>query len=122
MSESKRLRQADLRAVFRLIGECRDLGVDFTLWQRHMLTELLRLTGAQVAMGGPTGAPNETTLAAPAPAMDIGWEGERERGAFLEFFRDGAHRDDPVITAFGVQLCALAPGQRSLTQPAAVGR
>jgi DNA-binding CsgD family transcriptional regulator len=116
MAKSDRLRLSDVRAVFRLIGECRELGLDSTLWQRHMLTGLLRLTGGQVAMGGPTGVPNELSLAEPGPAMDFGWEGERERGAFLEFLRDRAHEHDPVIQAFGAQLCALAPRQRSLTR------
>jgi hypothetical protein len=47
--------------------------------------------------------------------MDFGWEGERERGAFLEFLRDRAHEHDPVIKAFGAQLSTLSPRQRSLT-------
>jgi DNA-binding CsgD family transcriptional regulator len=81
-----------------------------------MLSELRRLTGGQVAMAGPTGVPDELSLAEPGPAMDFGWEGERERGAFLEFLRDRVHLQDPVIKAFGEHLCALPPRQRSLTR------
>jgi DNA-binding CsgD family transcriptional regulator len=116
MARSERLTLRDIRSVFRLIGECRELGLDSTLWQRHMLSELRRLTGGQVAMAGPTGVPNELSLAEPGPAMDFGWEGERERGAFLEFLRDRVHREDPAIKAFGAQLVARAPRQRSLTR------
>jgi DNA-binding CsgD family transcriptional regulator len=81
-----------------------------------MLSELRRLTGGQVAMAGPSGVPNELSLAERGPAMDFGWESERERGAFLEFMRDRVHLEDPVIKAFGEQLCALPPRQRSLTR------
>jgi hypothetical protein len=48
--------------------------------------------------------------------MDFGWEGERERGAFLEFLRDRAHLEDPALKAFGAQLTSRTPGQRSLTR------
>src|SRR5712691_7153605 len=45
MSRSKVLRVADLRAVFGLIGECRELGDDPVRWRQHMLVGLGRLTG-----------------------------------------------------------------------------
>jgi Bacterial regulatory proteins, luxR family len=50
MAQSDRLRLVDMRAAFRLIGECRELGADFGAWRMHMLDELRRLTGAQLAL------------------------------------------------------------------------
>lgn len=46
MSHSATLRAADVRAVFHLVGECRELGDDPILWRRHLLVGLGRLTGA----------------------------------------------------------------------------
>ena len=55
MGQTSNLRLSDVRAIFRLIGECRELSIDSTLCRRHMLIELSLLTGGQVAMGGATG-------------------------------------------------------------------
>jgi DNA-binding CsgD family transcriptional regulator len=52
VSKSQRLRLSDVREVFHLLGECRELELDFPNWQRHMLQGLCRLTRAQLAVGG----------------------------------------------------------------------
>lgn len=52
MAKSDLLRFQDVRDAYRLIGECRDLGVDPALWQRRMLEGLCRLIGAPAAAGG----------------------------------------------------------------------
>ncbi|MEX2170216.1 MAG: helix-turn-helix transcriptional regulator [Pirellulales bacterium] len=116
MAQSERLRLSEVRAVFRLIGECRELGIDSNLWRRHMLTELLRLTGGQVAMGGPTGMHDNFASAQPLPVLDVGWDGPRERGIFRQYMRDWMHLSDPAITRFGSQLATLPAGVKSLTR------
>lgn len=52
MSESCRLRLGDVRAAFRLIGECTELGADPFIWRTHLFEGLCQLTGATVAIGG----------------------------------------------------------------------
>jgi hypothetical protein len=52
MSKSARLRASDLRAVFRLTGECRDLGDDPAAWRHHCIASLARMVGAEFATGG----------------------------------------------------------------------
>ena len=52
MGKSRHLGLADVRAVFRLVGECRDLGDDPGLWGRHLFEGLCQLTGARVGIGG----------------------------------------------------------------------
>jgi DNA-binding CsgD family transcriptional regulator len=52
MEKSGLLRQADVRAALRLVGECRDLGYDPDEWGRHLFAGLCRLTGARAANGG----------------------------------------------------------------------
>jgi len=116
MAQSKRLRLADVRAIFRLIGECRELGVDSALWRAHMLAELLRLTGGKVAMEGPTGMHDKFTRAQPLPVLDVGWDGPREQGIFQQYMRDRMHLRDPAITRYGAQLATLPAGVKSLTR------
>ncbi|HLJ95507.1 MAG TPA: helix-turn-helix transcriptional regulator [Gemmataceae bacterium] len=50
MSRSSLLRAADNRAVYQLVGECRELGDDPAEWRRHLLAEITRLTGSAVSL------------------------------------------------------------------------
>jgi hypothetical protein len=52
VSKSDNLRLRDVRAAFRLIGECRDLGNNPRLWHRRMLEGLVLLFGVVQASGG----------------------------------------------------------------------
>jgi DNA-binding CsgD family transcriptional regulator len=52
MGMSQCLRLSDVRDVFHLLGECRELELDFTQWQQHMLQGLCRLLRAQIGIGG----------------------------------------------------------------------
>jgi hypothetical protein len=52
MSKSASLRLRDVRAAFRLIGDCRDLADDPALWQPRMFEGLDRLLGAAASSGG----------------------------------------------------------------------
>src|SRR5262245_16794894 len=52
MSASARLRVADIRTVYQLVWECRELGDDPVAWRRHWFAGLARLTGADLAFGG----------------------------------------------------------------------
>jgi DNA-binding CsgD family transcriptional regulator len=116
MGQSKRLRLSEVRGVFRLIGECRELGVDSALWRAHMFAELLRLTGGKVAMGGPTGMHDKFAGSQPLPALDLGWDGPREQRIFHQYMLDRMHLEDPAISRFGAQLATLPPRVKSLTK------
>ena len=92
MSKSHRLRLSDVRAVYRLIGECRDLGADSRDWREHMFVELCRILGARVGIGGEvlklwTG-PDELL-----ETVDVGWENDDERTIWASYamqrFKDG---------------------------------
>lgn len=97
MSESQRLRLRDVRSVYRLIGECCDLGSDSPAWRRHMLQSLCRLVGAQVGNGAEARWIGPDRLFAPVlpSVVDLGWAGVREREFFLEWVRSTAPEDDP---------------------------
>jgi DNA-binding CsgD family transcriptional regulator len=116
MGQSKNLRLRDVRAVFRLIGECREVGLDSTLWRTHMFTELLRLTGGKVAMGGPTLMHDNFAGGQPLPVLDVGWDGAREQKIFHQYMLDRMHLRDPAISRFGAQLATLPAGVKSHTR------
>jgi hypothetical protein len=93
MAESARLRLADVRAIFRLINECRELGADPHVWRRHMLDGLRRLTGAQVALYlqiRHIGTDDEQI----AEPLDSGFLDDSDRALWAHYQRENAHRDD----------------------------
>ena len=52
MGHSQQVRLRDLRDVYRLIGECQDVGADPVEWRRTMLDGVCRLVDAPLGMGG----------------------------------------------------------------------
>jgi DNA-binding CsgD family transcriptional regulator len=90
MTKSARIRLPEIRALFQLTGECRELGDDPVLWRRHMLAGLARLTGAGLAI-------NYEGIWLPTRVSGIvewGWENGFDRRPWLrmneEFARTGA--------------------------------
>lgn len=78
MSKSQLPNARDLVMIYRLIGECRDLGHDSVAWRRHFLSELLQHVGGLVA----TSAEYHNCFG-PAPFavgdIDLGWLDEADR-------------------------------------------
>jgi DNA-binding CsgD family transcriptional regulator len=69
MPKSQRLTLADVRAITRLLGECRELGDDALLWRYHFIAGAARLIDADASAGGQmraclTGSPITTAGAA----------------------------------------------------------
>jgi DNA-binding CsgD family transcriptional regulator len=82
MARSARLRLSDLRALFRLAGECRDLGDDPHAWRGHYLAGLCRLIDADLALGGElagfwAGRPRDLG------AAEWGWENGFDRRGWV---------------------------------------
>lgn len=95
MAKSQRLRLRDLRSIYRLIGECRDLGADWHQWRAHALEGLRQLTGAQAAAGGEvqgflTDGPKQIDL------MSLGWADNVGRTMWAKFIRGEAPTADPM--------------------------
>lgn len=55
MSKSVMLRSPDVRAIVRLVGECRDLGDDWSAWLGHCLQGLMMLIDGELGLGGEVG-------------------------------------------------------------------
>lgn len=99
MAQSDHFRLRDLRAVYRLIGECRELGGDAGAWRRHMLEGLRHLVDAQVALYVQThdaGTDAERVSA----SLDIGFLDPRERALWAHYQRERAYLDDPFRHSF----------------------
>lgn len=95
MGHSTRLRLSDVRGVFRLLGEVRELGADPQQWRRHALEGLLRLTGAYVGIGGLEPVPLGGNIQDLLPLIDVGWESPDQRQVYIEFMRAGALLENP---------------------------
>lgn len=94
MAEPERLRLIDVRAAYRLIGECCELGNEAPAWRRHMLEGLRRLVGARVVLCMQiydVGTDAERISA----AVDAGFLDTAERGLWGHYQRERAYRDDP---------------------------
>src|SRR4051794_22760689 len=86
MSRSSSLRFSDLRAVFNLVGECRELGDDPNVWCRHWFASLARMVGAALALGGEAEwSGGRLEIVAP---FDWGWENGLDRSAYLRFLTE----------------------------------
>ena len=84
MAKSSLLRARDLRDLFRLTGECRDLGDDAAAWRRHWLGSLARLVGAELACGGESARVNHRVQV--TAGFEWGWENGFDRATFLRLF------------------------------------
>jgi DNA-binding CsgD family transcriptional regulator len=100
MSKSNRLRHCDLKAIYRLIGECRDLGADPLAWRRRLLEGILQLTSGRVAyVVGLIGFPGPGLQA--AEMVHLGLDGPHQARLFGEHFEFMARGgEDSMLSAF----------------------
>lgn len=99
MATSQRIRMRDMRAVFDLLGEVRELGHDPAAWRSHLLQSGSRLIGADVAM---TMDMRNAALHAPAELIEpctCGWSSPAEEARYYRYFADYEMIDDPGACA-----------------------
>jgi DNA-binding CsgD family transcriptional regulator len=90
MGKSLCLRLVDVRAVYRLVGECRELGDDPIAWRTRLVVGVLRLVGARVGMCG------EIVLADAyytLPQVEVGWE-PWQSAICHDYWREHLDQDD----------------------------
>lgn len=96
MGQSARLRLSDVRRVFRLLGEVRELGNDPQQWRQHELEGLMRLTGAIVGLSGLEPVPLRGNLDDLRTFVEAGMQSPAQREVYLEFMQSGAMLSDPT--------------------------
>jgi DNA-binding CsgD family transcriptional regulator len=72
MPEPRRLRLRDVRDVFRVIGEVRELGADPKVWRPHMVKRLRGLFQAEIVISSEVHA-RTTKVPGKIRVTDIGW-------------------------------------------------
>lgn len=95
MGKSQRLRFRDVRAIYELLGEMRDVGSDPKAWRSHMLTAGSRLINADVAM---TMDMRNAGMYLPVELIDpitTGWQSPLEETRYYSYFADYKMVDDP---------------------------
>lgn len=95
MSKSAGIRARDIRAVYEIAAECRDLGDDPVAWRRHWFERLACLTGADLGVGGEQAgwrAGEPTDLG----TTDWGWGNGFDRAGWERSCAE--FRDDPRLT------------------------
>ncbi len=112
MSKSGALRLTDLRRVYGLIGDCRDLGHDPEAWPHRLMDGARNLTGAAAASGG------EAMWLRPHRPLQIitCWEsglsaaGHRQ---LEQYVRENGQVDDPINVALQRSTARLVIGTRT---------
>ena len=98
MSKADSLRFRDIRAAFRLIGECRDLGNEPGLWHRRMLEGLAILFGIVQAAAAEVSWERPGRHFQPVAAYTVAAEAAG-LDAFRAYHRDEAWESDPIVRA-----------------------
>jgi DNA-binding CsgD family transcriptional regulator len=105
MSKSAHLRVADVRAIYELVNECRELGDDPTAWRRHFASRLGAWTGSAVVsvFELENGGRGWRGIA------DWGWEESGlDRAAFDRMVRTAGTRGLEINPVAGLYLAAAA--------------
>ncbi|MBX9579631.1 MAG: hypothetical protein K2X87_04920, partial [Gemmataceae bacterium] len=118
MSASARPRGRDLRAVYTLAGECRDLGDDPRLWRARFAAGLGRLVDADLVIGGElagfrAGRPRDLG------AVEWGWDHGLDRRGWLRALELLA--TDPTYSPLIGVYAARDRGGRALPRRELVG-
>jgi DNA-binding CsgD family transcriptional regulator len=98
MSKTASLKLQDVRAVFHLVGECRELGHDPDRWQTHLAEQLVHLTGSQVILIGEYRFLDSRPV--PVRAIDVGWPSESAQRFWLEWHQDPSLPPNPALAPF----------------------
>lgn len=102
MATSARLRLREVRALFRMLGECCELGADPLAWRQHFAEQLPTLVGGQIGLIGefqivapPFGKP---FWLRPVSMVDYGWATASDRKPWEEHIEQGRPEEGPHIT------------------------
>ena len=109
MSHSARLRISDIHILYRLVGECREMGDDPILWRRHFFAGLAGRTGAGVVLGAEMVGMRAGRVAQLGTA-DWGWEDGFDRTgwdrAVAEMAADPTLSRTPALAAYLSRMAA----------------
>lgn len=118
VSKSQRLRLSDVRAVFRVLDEARELGADPAGWRAHVLDRLADLIGGVVCVGAETENRPDGSQLTPGPVhVDFRWPGPAEDRLFRRYLALELPLD-PGVTRMVVREVAGRAGRVTRGAPA----
>lgn len=84
--------------MFRLVGECRELGADHAAWRGHLAVRLPGLVGGQVGSAGEAAASIDgVTPGLLLSGVAVGWPSERARAIWASYYARGDYVREPLI-------------------------
>jgi DNA-binding CsgD family transcriptional regulator len=96
--KSERLRLSEVRAVFRLVGECRELGAGHAAWRGHLAAHLRALVGGQVVMAFEAATPADAATPGQVfTAVAVGWPSERAYANWASYMSQRGYTSEPAI-------------------------
>jgi DNA-binding CsgD family transcriptional regulator len=97
MSQSERLRVGDVKWIYHLVGECRELGIDSRAWRLHAYTRLSDFAGGVIVTGGQSEAPRKKQMDLLGVPVDVGWHCEVLRKNWHDFMSSRRKFEDPLF-------------------------
>ncbi len=102
--KSERLRLSEVRGIFRLVGECCDLGADPAAWRIHVACRIGDLTGSQVCVAGEAARSlSDGTPGQVFHVEDRGWGSPRAREIFTSYMARGGYFHEPMFRSMQVR-------------------
>ena len=98
MGRSQRLRFDDIRNVFRLVGECCELGQKPETWRQHMLMRLNQMVGARVSYALQARPPLVNNMSTVTSFIADGLNDNGHETMFKYFF-EGGYKEDATYPA-----------------------
>jgi DNA-binding CsgD family transcriptional regulator len=96
LSKSHRLHLKDVRAVFRLVGECRELGADSLTWRTHLANQMCRLLGARMGVVVEFGGERQE-VGTILQSVEVGWDSVEVQSLWLRNQQEQLYRTDPIV-------------------------
>lgn len=104
--KSEGLRLSEVRAVFRLVGECRDLGADPTAWRGHITRSFGFLTGSQVCMVAESAqSPDGETPGMMFQVLSHGWASPEAFRTWSSHTSSGEYQKEPTFKLIQAFIC-----------------
>jgi DNA-binding CsgD family transcriptional regulator len=115
MARSERVRQEDVRAVLRILAECRERGADAVDWRLHLSEALRPLLGAHICTVGEARGTSANRMEEVVQLVGSGFDAESE-ASFRAYQENRIWCQDPILLRL-----AVAPGVCGAVAPERFG-
>lgn len=117
MSRSENLSRADMRRVFRIVGDCRDVGNDRAVWMERAIVGLREELRALVVIGSLHGDLGDIRRGVPWEFWDFGWRTGSEREQWLALLATDNRFSYPTVRGIYRRPAKLAVRSREQLVP-----